>query len=72
MGVTEDVVKDFIAVVYRNEERILSDIVYSFKEAKDFPPKIQQELLAQTNFKAVLDVSTLSEAEMERVVKMRL
>jgi hypothetical protein len=32
--------KDFMVVLYKNEDRVLTDIIYQFKEMKDFPPSI--------------------------------
>ena len=31
---------DFLAVLYKNEDRVLTDIIYQYKEMKDFPPNL--------------------------------
>lgn len=31
---------DFLAVVYKNEDKVLTDIVYQFKEHREYPPNI--------------------------------
>mmetsp|Transcript_15092 Transcript_15092/g.23335 ORF Transcript_15092/g.23335 Transcript_15092/m.23335 type:complete len:178 (-) Transcript_15092:1378-1911(-) len=72
VNVTEATLKDFAIVVYKGEERVLSDIIYFFKEAKDFPPNIQKIMLAQIHFKAILDTCVMSVPEVERLQSMRL
>ena len=34
------VLKEFLAVVYKNEDRVLTDVIYQFKEIKEFPTSI--------------------------------
>mmetsp|Transcript_6355 Transcript_6355/g.10779 ORF Transcript_6355/g.10779 Transcript_6355/m.10779 type:complete len:301 (+) Transcript_6355:726-1628(+) len=68
----ESVLQEYLALVYKNEERVLSDVVYLFKEARDFPPNIQSIILAQLNFKGVLDACVLSEDELEQLQSTKL
>ena len=34
------VLVDYLAFVYRNEERVLTDVIYSYRDASQYPPKI--------------------------------
>lgn len=38
--------KDYLAAVYKNEDRVLTDVIYQFKEIREFPPSIQKVLIA--------------------------
>jgi len=40
VDVTECTLKDYIVVIYKGEERVLTEVIYLFKEAKEFPPNI--------------------------------
>ena len=64
-GKTTDLAVDFLCFIYKNEERVLSDIIYSFKEAREFPKNITKDLLAQVHFKAVLDMTILRQKDMD-------
>ena len=52
--------QDFVVVIFKGEDRIISDIVYGFKTARQFNPNVVKELQAQTRFRVVLDVTQLS------------
>jgi len=63
--------QDYLVLIYSNEDRILTDIVYAFKAARDFPPALQKDLTAQTNYKAILDSTVLTIKDMEKIRGMR-
>jgi hypothetical protein len=63
----QDVIKDFMAVMYWDDERVLTDIIYSFKEAREFKDNLQEMMLAQIHFKAILEVTIITETELEKV-----
>ena len=52
--------QDFVVVIFKGEDRIISDIVYGFKTARQFNASVVKELQAQTRFRVVLDVTQLS------------
>ena len=54
-------------MVYKNEDRVLTDLIYQFKEIREFPPSIQKVLVAQMHFKSVLDVTIINEKELEKL-----
>lgn len=53
--------------MYQSEERVLSDIVYQFKDSRDFPSSIAKDLVAQIYFKAILNCTLMSPKEIEKI-----
>lgn len=37
---------DYLCFIYFNEERVLSDIIYGFKEFREYPPSVQEDLIS--------------------------
>jgi hypothetical protein len=61
---------DFMCFIYKSEERVLSDIIYSYKDCRDFPADIQKELMQEVFFKAVLDMTVIKLKEMDELQKL--
>lgn len=50
---------------------MLTDIIYQFKELKEYPPYLQKVLLAQMHFKSVLEIAVISKYELEKMQLMK-
>ena len=68
----QSLLDDFIGIVYKGEDRVLSDMIYSYKEQRDYPPNIQKVLLAHTHYKAILETLPLTSQEVEKLQSMKL
>lgn len=58
---------DYLCFIYYNEERVLSDIIYGYKEFRDYPPSVQEDLISQLHFKSVLEMTILKPKDMDRL-----
>jgi len=56
---------EYLCFLYKNEERVLSDIIYSFKESREFPSNISKDLLAEIHFKSVLEMTVIKPKDMD-------
>lgn len=63
----DDEPSNFLCFLYRGEERILSDLIYAYKEYRDFEPSIQKDLISQLYFKAILDMTLLTYNDMSKL-----
>jgi hypothetical protein len=61
------VLQDYLCFMYQSEERVLSDIVYQFKDSRDFPASIAKDLVAQIYFKAILNCAVMSPKDIEKI-----
>lgn len=64
--------QDFLVFLYRSEERVLSDIIYGYKDYKNFEHDIMKDLIAQLHFKAILDMAVLTTKEMDKLQSYQL
>ena len=51
---------DYYGFVYRNEDRVLTDVIYTYRECQEYSTKIQEMLMSQMNYKSVLSVSIMT------------
>lgn len=58
---------DYLGFIFNNEERILSDIIYFYKELKEYKLGIQEDLLKDTYFKAVLTMTIFKQRELDKL-----
>lgn len=63
--------KDFVAVIYIGEDRLLTDMIYDFKAIRDYPQTIQSELISQKNYKSILQYTIMTPNEMEKIQSTR-
>lgn len=63
---------DFLAFLYKSEERILSDIIYGYKDFKNYQNNIMKDLVAQLHFKAILEMTIMSVKDMDKLQALQL
>lgn len=63
---------DFLVFLYKSEERILSDIIYGYKDYKNYQNNIMKDLVAQQHFKAILEMTILTAKEMDKLQSCQL
>lgn len=59
--------KQFIAVILKNEDQVLADIVYDYRNAFEYESDVRRMLLDQVKYTAVFDTTTLTQAQLEKV-----
>lgn len=69
--VDKKMLKDFVAVIYIGEDRLLTDMIYDFKAIRDYPQTIQSELISQKNYKSILQYTIMTPNEMEKIQSTR-
>jgi hypothetical protein len=61
---------DYLCFIYYTDERVLSDIIYNFKEYRDYPKALQDDLVKEISYKTILQMTIIKHKEMERLQKI--
>lgn len=63
--------REFKCFIYKSDERVLSDLIYSFKDFKEFAKPLMDDLMAETHYKAVLEMITLTTKQLAQLQKIK-
>lgn len=60
---------NFYCLIYQGQDKVLTDLIYSYNSSLEFQPSIAEDLLTQIGFKAVLDMTIMNKRDFDKFQK---